>query len=294
MLTGERTVMVMTTHAPTRPRLGAPAVTLTPGRAGRVADRVVRLVARRPRWHRELVLVALVYLVYDGIRLLPDVRRSTALANGHRILRAEKWLGVSPERWLDQGLHRLPALAVIASYSYESLHYLVTPLVLIWVFRRHLTVYRRARNWLMVMTLTGLLGFWLFPAAPPRMLPGDGVYDIVSQEHRWGWWSANSAAPHGLGGLVDQFAAMPSLHVGWALWSGWQIATLARHRSVRVLGAAYPVFIALVVMSTGNHYLLDVLAGGVVAAWGFGVAVGAQRLGRRLLIRPGVPVASTP
>jgi hypothetical protein len=57
---------------------------------------------------------------------------------------------------------------------------------------------------------------------------------------------------------------MPSLHVAWALWAGWLIARHARHRVVRAAGAAYPILTALVVMSTGNHYLLDVLAGAAV------------------------------
>ncbi|MGN6607369.1 MAG: phosphatase PAP2 family protein [Jatrophihabitans sp.] len=85
----------------------------------------------------------------------------------------------------------------------------------------------------------------------------------------WGWWSDHGSVPRGFSKMTDQFAAMPSLHVGWALWAGWFLFRLGRRRVTRVLGACYPVGTALVVLGTGNHYLLDVIAGAatmVVAA----------------------------
>jgi hypothetical protein len=102
-------------------------------------------------------------------------------------------------------------------------------------------------------TLAGLIGFWLFPATPPRLLPGSGIRDTLADVHQWGWWAGPSSAPRGLGSLANEYAAMPSLHLAWALWAGWLIARHAHHRLIAISGAAYPVLTAFVVMATGNR-----------------------------------------
>ncbi len=94
--------------------------------------------------------------------------------------------------------------------------------------------------------------------APPRLLTGYGFIDTVVAFHTWGSWGSTS-----VDAASNQFAAMPSLHVGWALWCTLSVWTLTRHRLARLL-AGYPVLTALVVLGTANHYLLDV-AGGALA-----------------------------
>jgi hypothetical protein len=81
-----------------------------------------------------------------------------------------------------------------------------------------------------------------------------------------------------MGALANEYAAMPSLHVAWALWAGWLIIRHAKHSVFRVLGASYPVFTTFVVMATGNHYLLDVVAGAAVLAFGYLVGQPLPRL----------------
>ena len=105
------------------------------------------------------------------------------------------------------------------------------------------------------------------------------IRDTLADVHQWGWWSGRTSAPHGLGSLANEFAAMPSLHVAWALWAGCLIARHARRRAVRIAGLAYPMLTGLVVMSTGNHYLLDVLAGAAVISVAAAIATLA-RVGR--------------
>ena len=85
----------------------------------------------------------------------------------------------------------------------------------------------------------------------------------------YGWWSTAASAPRGFGGDTNQYAAMPSLHVGWAVWCGWQLVQYGEHRITRVLGVLYPLVLSIVVIATANHYLLDVLAGVAVLllAW---------------------------
>jgi hypothetical protein len=235
----------------------------------------------RPRssWGRELVLIALIYAAYDGSRLLVAGDLTEALRNGHDLLNAERLLRLAPERWLNGQFTLHSWLAVPADFAYATLHYLITPLVLMWVWRRHRERYRRARTWLGISTVLGLLGFTTMPTAPPRLLEASyGFTDSMQQHAALGWWGGDASAPEGLGELTNQFAAMPSLHVGWALWCGLLLWNLAEHRAVRLAGLLYPVLIAVVVMGTANHYLLDALAGCAVMGLGAALSRPALRL----------------
>jgi hypothetical protein len=197
---------------------------------------------------------------------------------GYALLHLEQSWHVAYERSLNQLLwHHLP-LAVAASYLYATLHYTLTPAVLVWMYRRHPGSYRAARTTLLLATLLGLTGFLLFPTTPPRLLPGGGFYDTLATVSDWGWWGSQASAPRGLGALTNQYAAMPSLHVGWAVWCGWLLVRHARHRTTRVVGALYPVLTVIVVMATANHYLLDAVAGIADIA----IAAGAAALLHRL------------
>jgi len=167
-------------------------------------------------------------------------------------------------------------LAVPADYMYATLHYLVTPIVLVWMWRSHRDAYTRARTTLMVATVIGLIGFSLLPVAPPRMLPG--FVDTMSQYSHLGWWSQDASAPRGVGQFTNEFAAMPSLHVGWALWCGWQLVRHGQHRITQAFGVFYPALTVLVVIATGNHYLLDAVAGVAVVVLAWMAVTGVQRL----------------
>uniref|UniRef100_UPI000B18F571 phosphatase PAP2 family protein n=1 Tax=Peterkaempfera griseoplana TaxID=66896 RepID=UPI000B18F571 len=120
--------------------------------------------ARRPpadpprHWWRELLLLALIYAAYDGSRLVVAGDLQEALRNGHALLRAESWLHLAPEHWLNAVFTRHSWLAIPADFSYATLHYLVTPAVLVWMWRRHREHYRRARTWLGISTVLGLVG----------------------------------------------------------------------------------------------------------------------------------------
>ena len=222
----------------------------------------------RRNWWREILLIGLLYGAYELSRGIGDVDVKTAMANGREIMHLERLWHLDPEHVLNQGLHHALLLAVVASYFYSVMHYLVTPAVLVWLYRSHRAHYGRARTALAISTAMGLIGYLTLPTAPPRMLGHSGLRDILADTQRYGWWGNDGSVPKGWGGLTNQFAAMPSLHVGWAVWCGAAIALYARHRWVRVLGVAYPVVTTLVVMATGNHYFLDAVAGAVVIAAG--------------------------
>ncbi|MFJ8074768.1 phosphatase PAP2 family protein [Streptomyces sp. NPDC096176] len=221
----------------------------------------------RPRWWTELLLIAVVYAAYSSGRLLARGDASTAIDHGLAILRAEKALLLHAEHPLNRLLTEAPALGIPADFFYASLHYLVTPAVLVWLFRRHPLRYRAARTWLMIATLFGLVGFTLMPTCPPRLLGAShGFVDTMAQYSSYGWWGAEASAPRGLGGMTNQYAAMPSLHVGWALWCGVMLWQHGRTPLKRALAVAYPLLTTIVVMGTANHYFLDAVAGAAVIA----------------------------
>ncbi|MFE3636297.1 phosphatase PAP2 family protein [Streptomyces sp. NPDC059168] len=216
----------------------------------------------RLRWWTELPLILLVYGCYSAGRLLARGDVSSAVDHGLAILRLEKALNLNAEHPLNRLFTREPWLGIPADFWYASLHYVVTPAILVWLFRARTEHYRAARTWLMASTFIGLIGFTLLPTCPPRLLsPGHGFVDTMAHYSAYGWWGGEASAPRGMGGLTNQYAAMPSLHVGWALWCGVMLWRYGGTRLTRFLAVAYPVLTALVVMGTANHYLLDAVAG---------------------------------
>ncbi|MFE2018503.1 phosphatase PAP2 family protein [Streptomyces sp. NPDC059499] len=233
------------------------------------ATAATRSSGHRPRWWTELPLIAVVYGLYSAGRLLVRGDVSTAVDHGLAILDLEKALHINAEHPLNRLLTANPALGIPADFAYASLHYLVTPAVLIWMFRRRSAAYRAARTWLMTSTLLGLIGFTLMPTCPPRLLDARyGFVDTMAQYSAHGWWGTGASAPRGLSGMTNQYAAMPSLHVGWALWCGVLLWRHGRHPVIRAAGIAYPLITVLVVMGTANHYFLDAVAGAAVMAAG--------------------------
>ncbi|MFI1835253.1 phosphatase PAP2 family protein [Streptomyces olivaceoviridis] len=243
-------------------------------------------VAPRPRlrWWTELPLILLVYGCYSAGRLLARGDVAGAVDHGLAILRVEKALRLNAEHPLNRLFTREPWLGVPADFWYASLHYLVTPVILVWLFRARARHYRAARTWLMTSTFIGLIGFTLLPTCPPRLLSaGHGFVDTMAQYSAYGWWGGEASAPRGMGGMTNQYAAMPSLHVGWALWCGVMLWRYGGTRLTKVLGVVYPLVTALVVMGTANHYFLDAVAG--VAVMGVGLLLAPLMLRAADLVR---------
>ncbi|MFE1439986.1 phosphatase PAP2 family protein [Streptomyces sp. NPDC058739] len=223
----------------------------------------------RLRWWSELPLILLVYACYSGGRLLARGDASTAVDHGLAILRVEKVLHLNAEHPLNRLFTSEAWLGVPADFWYASLHYLVTPVLLVWVFRSRALHYRAARTWLMTSTFLGLIGFTLMPTCPPRLLDAaHGFVDTMAQYSSYGWWGGEASAPRGLGGLTNQFAAMPSLHVGWSLWCGVMLWRLGGNRLTKIAAVVYPTVTTIVVMGTANHYFLDAVAGAAVMGVG--------------------------
>ena len=224
---------------------------------------------RPPRWLAEVALAAAFYGLYDLIRGLISGSTPRAERDGADLLQWERLLHLDPEHLLNNTLQHLAWLAVPACYFYATLHFVVTPAVLVWTYRRHTSAYRRARTTLALITAAALIGFWRFPTAPPRLLSGAGFHDTLAAFSGFGWWGTEASVPAGAASLANQYAAMPSLHVAWAMWCGAVVIASTRRRWLRTLAAAYPMLTIFVVLGTANHYLLDVIAGAGLwfAAW---------------------------
>ncbi|MFF6999352.1 phosphatase PAP2 family protein [Streptomyces sp. NPDC008313] len=223
----------------------------------------------RLRWWTELPLIVLVYAAYSGGRLLVRGDVSGAVDHGLGILRIEKALYLNAEHPLNRLFTREAWLGVPADFWYASLHYLVTPAILVWLFRSRTVRYRAARTWLMTSTFIGLIGFTLLPTCPPRLLSsGHGFVDTMARYSDYGWWGGEASAPRGMGGMTNQYAAMPSLHVGWALWCGVMLWRHGGTRTAKAAGVAYPLLTTIVVMGTANHYFLDAVGGALVMGVG--------------------------
>ncbi|MGW7264718.1 phosphatase PAP2 family protein [Streptomyces sp. NPDC054842] len=223
----------------------------------------------RLRWWTELPLIVLVYACYSAGRLLARGDVAGAVDHGLAILRVEKVLHLNAEHPLNRLFTHHAWIGVPADFWYASLHYLVTPLILVWLFRSRAVRYRAARTWLMTSTFIGLIGFTLLPTCPPRLLAAShGFVDTMAQYSDYGWWGGEASAPRGLGGMTNQYAAMPSLHVGWSLWCGVMLWRHGRTPAAKAAGVAYPLLTTIVVMGTANHYFLDAVAGAAVMGAG--------------------------
>jgi hypothetical protein len=219
-----------------------------------------RLPASAALWLQELTLLAVVYAGYLAARAGIGVDVGVAEARGAQILDLEALAGLDVEQPLNRAVTALPALGLVAAYLYATLHYLATPAVLVWLAARRRDTYRTARNALLAATAIGLVGYWLLPTAPPRLLDGSWT-DTMAAFSDVGWWGDAASAPRGMESLSNQYAALPSLHVGWAVWVALAVAAHTSRTWLRRAVWAYPTVMALVVMATANHYLLDVAAG---------------------------------
>ena len=234
----------------------------------RCADR-----SDRPSGRREVVLGLVLLLVYSGIRLVASDDRGQADRNATSILGLERHLGLDLEQLANGWLTDLRWAEVAASYWYAGLHYSVTPLVLVALFRHAPGRYRQARSALVLATAGALVGYLIVPTAPPRMVPG--YTDVLLATADVGWWAGDGAGVAGASQVVNELAAMPSMHVGWAVWCALVLASLSRHAWQRALAFGYPLLTFLVVVATANHWVLDAVVGATLVRISWLVTAGA-------------------
>jgi hypothetical protein len=222
---------------------------------------------RRPRFWFEILLIAVSYWTYSLIRNAVPEQRGEALRNADWIWQVEHHLGVAFEESVNHAADSVTWLIIGMNYYYATLHFVVTLSVLVWLYRCHPGRYAAARLVLFTTTLVALVGYYLFPLAPPRLMNGSTFIDTVMVHHTWG-----SMASGDLKHMSNQYAAMPSMHIGWSLWCGLAVFALASAPWARVLGLLYPAATLLVIVATANHFWLDAVGGMLCLAFGFLVA----------------------
>lgn len=199
------------------------------------------------------------YVVYQVARGAADRDVVTAFQNGEWVARTESELGALFEPALQRVVDTSSILITLTSYTYWLSQFAVVGLTLLWVYFRRHERFSGFRNWLIAANLVGLVGYVLMPTAPPRMFPEWGFIDTLAQ-----YSSINHDS--GLISLAaNPYAAMPSLHAMDAFIVGVVMAGLCRTRLAKALWIAWPAWVAFAVMSTGNHYWLDVVAGILIA-----------------------------
>jgi membrane-associated phospholipid phosphatase len=248
------------------PRTGAPrrpAREPSPGRRRPATQR-----RSRTGEAAQVVLCVAAVAGYFAVRSLTEGRTDAAYRNAERVLHLERAIGLPQEAVLQQAVVQFRTVTRLLDHFYVFGHWPVIVVVLSWLLVRHRGVFRRVRNTMFVSGLAGVVVFATFPVAPPRLLP-TGFVDTIA---------GGSPAYRVLqpAAFTNQFAAMPSLHVGWNLVVGLALWAAGRALWQRLLAVAMPVLMAVAVVLTANHYLLDVVVG-VVLAGGSWLLVGRAR-----------------
>ena len=248
----------------------------------------LRAAAAAP--HRGVVEAATLlslYGVYEVIRGRGNTTLAAARAHADDIVALERHTHVFGERAVQHAVHALPALPALLGASYLLLHFVGTTSFVVWTYRSRREQFPFIRNTLIGATALALVGYVVFPAAPPR-LASLGISDTVSTG------AHINLGSHVLGSLYNPFAAVPSLHFGYALLVGVGVATLARRRAVRIAGAFYPFVMLFVIVATGNHFFFDAAAGAVVVGMAALVARTLSLRGARVARRPAYSSVAAP
>lgn len=220
--------------------------------------------ARLPRgWTDLLLQLALFFGVYQGyqvVRGLSEGREGLAFANAERIIDLERALGLYFEPGLQSAALDLGWVVDIANWMYVNSHFVVTTTFLAWLYLSHNDRFYFVRNMFMVAMLIALTGYLLVPTAPPRLAPGGGMIDTIDTLTSVDL-DSNAASL-----LVNKYAAIPSMHIGFAAMIAVPAVILVRARALKVAWALYPLLVTVVVIVTANHFWIDAAAGALVAA----------------------------
>lgn len=211
----------------------------------------------RPPLVRELLLVAGLFLVYKAGRLLAADQAGEALRNGRAVWHLERALHLPGEGAVQSPLLHADGLVHLANTYYAAVHFPATAAFLVWLYLRRPAHYTWARRALAAVTAAALALHLLFPLAPPRMLAVTGLVDTARV------YGPSVYGPPRTDQLSNQFAAMPSLHFGWALMVAVGLIVATRSRG-RWLWSLHPLLTLLVVVGTANHFWLDALVAAVL------------------------------
>jgi hypothetical protein len=216
-------------------------------------------------------------------------RHQAAVTNSRWLFGLERSLHIDIELALNNWLVSRGPLRTAANYEYAITYIASSLVLLIWLYRRRPSTYRWARTSFILLNVISLICFALYPVAPPRLVGDLGFTDTIVQDGTWGSWGSPLVSH------ANQLAAMPSLHIGWAVWVSLILATIASGWRSQTISGVHVLVTLLVIMATANHYLIDAVGGALLAAACVAVtrprasayrAVAAHQVGGVVLLSP--------
>jgi hypothetical protein len=222
---------------------------------------------------RQVLLFALAYYGYRIVRGTVDdpVGAAVAFQHSREVIHFEQSLGIFVEPSIQSWVSSSNLVIDVASWLYLNAQFTVTMACLVYIYLRHNASFYFVRNMFAVAMWTANIGFMLFPAAPPRFFPEWGFQDSVANLTHVGHDSVT------VNSLVNQYAAIPSRHVAFALMIAIPLARLAKHRVTRMIWTVYPFLVAFVIISTANHFITDAVLGACTAGFGAWTATALAR-----------------
>jgi membrane-associated phospholipid phosphatase len=209
---------------------------------------------------RQVALFAAAYWAYRFVRGAVDGKAADAFANGRELIDLERTLHLFFEPAVQTWVSGQEWLIDFASWMYVNSHFSITLGALVFIYLFHNQSFYFIRNMFMVAMGLALVGYVLYPTAPPRFFPEWGFTDSVAE------FTGIPQDSVAVNALFNPFAAVPSMHVAFALMLGWPLARLVKHRAFKVFWSLYPLLVTFVVVATGNHFWMDAFLGAVVAA----------------------------
>jgi hypothetical protein len=241
---------------------------------GGMSARAAVAVPRQPRlqafleknWRAiaELLFIVPAYTAYQYVRGLVHGKGGDAFDNASRLIHVEQQLHIFHEAFLQQLILPKAWMVDFFNYLYIWGHLPVIIAVAIWLFTRHRENYALFRNAFLISGLIALIGFSAVPLAPPRYMPEFGFTNTII--HAQSYYAFQNPK------IVNQYAAMPSLHFGWDLLVAIAIGTQVRFRGLKLLAAFLPLLMLSGIVMTANHYFLDAAAGAFVSLFALGIA----------------------
>jgi len=252
----------------------------------------------------EILLVGGTYVAYSMVRNLfgsAAVEPQDAANNADLIVDIEKALGLYIEADVQDIFIEWTWFIQFWNLFYGLFHFLVTFVVLVWMYRRFPERYRFWRRMGLITTVSALVGYAVFPLMPPRLLGYCGDYGACRPDQPFvdtvleigGLWSFESA---GFESISNQYAAMPSLHIGWALCCSLILIPRLQRGWAKALAAIYPLLTLFAIVVTANHYWIDGVGGVAVVAVGYWLSMWWERfMGTRTGVtpKPGADTSAT-
>jgi hypothetical protein len=261
----------------------APLPAPSPAPAPKPRDPAPLTQRLRHGWPLEIALVFAIYSAYDWLRDKVQGPQHLAFAHAKQLVHVERLTGTYVEHGVQQFFLKFQPFISFENIWYGSIHFVMPVVVLVWLYRKAPARYVRWRNVLFTVFGLGLLGFWLYPVMPPRLMPGHyGFVDTAVKFFGMGKPPpGNSKQAFG-----NLYAAVPSLHLGWSSWCVFALYPQLRRWWSRALLLAYPLTITLAIVVTGNHWILDAVAGVVATGVAYVVVRALELLARTTRRRP--------